>query len=90
MGTNFGQGIEDSLLLPFLLVLIASAAVADIDHKPGILTSRPLRLLGEWSFALYLTHWLLVMVLGHDLPDVPHAPVCVRVLVDVAFVVSRR
>lgn len=63
-----GRGIEDALLLPLVLFLIATAAQADLDEKPGTLRSRPLRLLGEWSFALYLTHWLLAILVSHSLP----------------------
>jgi peptidoglycan/LPS O-acetylase OafA/YrhL len=49
-------------LLPFL-ALIASAARADIETTDGVygVLGRPLLVrLGEWSFALYMTHTLVI------------------------------
>lgn len=87
-GTVPGRGVEDAVLLPLILFVIATAAQADIDKKGGALRSRPLRLLGEWSFALYLTHWLLALLLSNFLPPwVGASPLVVRAGVDLAFVV---
>ncbi|KAA9083734.1 acyltransferase family protein [Microbacterium radiodurans] len=87
LGQDWGHGIEDALLLPVILWLIAVAAAADLQSRPGILRSRPLRLLGEWSFALYLTHWLLAQGVEHYAPGLKEAPLGSRVAADAAFVV---
>ncbi len=51
-------------LLPFTL-LIAVAAEADLAGRRSFLRQRHIVRLGEWSFAFYLVHALLVRALGH-------------------------
>ncbi|WP_353810288.1 acyltransferase family protein [Agromyces sp. SYSU T00194] len=87
LGVAFGHGVEDALLLPCILLLIATAASADLSGKAGLLVSRPLRLLGEWSFALYLTHWLLAVLVHAAFPGLQTADLPVRVAVDSLFIV---
>lgn len=60
-----GHGVEDAMLLGPILLLIAAAADRDLARRPGFLTRRWLVRLGEWSFALYLTHWLLLEIVEH-------------------------
>ncbi|MDR6691329.1 peptidoglycan/LPS O-acetylase OafA/YrhL [Microbacterium sp. 1154] len=81
-----GHGIEDAILLPFVLWLIAAAGYSDLSGKPGWLRSRMAIRLGEWSFALYLTHWLLMTVAVHLFPSVYEATILVRVGADLVFV----
>ncbi|HEY0260507.1 MAG TPA: acyltransferase [Lacisediminihabitans sp.] len=84
---GFGYGVEDALFLPFLLYLIAAAVTADLANKPGPLQSRPLLRLGEWSFALYLTHWLLMTVVQRMFPELHDATLAIRITADIAFIV---
>jgi peptidoglycan/LPS O-acetylase OafA/YrhL len=64
-GHPLGNGVEDAIILPFMLLVIASAATANISGKRRILSHPWVVRLGEWSFALYLTHWLLLELLVH-------------------------
>lgn len=85
---GIGHGIENAVLLPFILILIGSAATADLRLQPGFLT-RPWALrLGEWSFALYMTHWLLLTAVVAVLPDLSTFPLVVRFLAQVVYVVA--
>jgi peptidoglycan/LPS O-acetylase OafA/YrhL len=63
-----GHGVEDAVLLPFVLLIIAIAATSDIEGKASVLTTPWAVRLGEWSFALYITHWLLLQALVHADP----------------------
>jgi peptidoglycan/LPS O-acetylase OafA/YrhL len=54
------HGMTDALMMPLFLLLIAAAAQSDLDRTSGWLRHTWLVRLGEWSFALYLTHWLLI------------------------------
>jgi peptidoglycan/LPS O-acetylase OafA/YrhL len=64
-GHALGNGVEDAVILPFMLLVIASAATADISGKGRLLSHPRVVRLGEWSFALYLTHWLLLELVVH-------------------------
>jgi peptidoglycan/LPS O-acetylase OafA/YrhL len=59
--------IEDYVVvLPAGLVLV-SAAIADLDGRPGLLTRRWSVYLGEVSFAFYLVHYLVLAALVQGL-----------------------
>lgn len=81
-----GHGVEDALLAPFIALLLMSAAAADVDGKPGPLTRSALIRLGEWSFALYLTHWLLLEVAAFIDPGADSRALPFRVLEDGLFI----
>ncbi len=57
--------------LPAFALLIAAAAASDLEGRPSLLRSGLLVRLGHWSFALYLSHLLvirfLVLVVPADL-----------------------
>jgi peptidoglycan/LPS O-acetylase OafA/YrhL len=84
---KLGHGLEDALLLPFILFLILAAASADLRGRPRMLSNIWLIRLGEWSFALYLTHWLLLQVLAALWTSLPEQSLPIRVAVDAAFIV---
>ena len=67
-------------VLPFAL-LIAACAQADLDGRRGVTSARWLVRLGEWSFALYLLHELVLRTAAKavDLDAMP-APVAVPVV----------
>lgn len=83
---NFGHGVEDAILLPAVCFVILVAASADMADKPGILRHRYLVRLGEWSFSLYLTHWLLLEVFAQLFQGVDDQNNVVRVAADVLFI----
>jgi peptidoglycan/LPS O-acetylase OafA/YrhL len=67
VGANAGtrglpRSMVDLAVLPAFAIWIAAAAVSDIDGKSGALARPTLVKLGTWSFALYLTHQLLLRV----------------------------
>jgi peptidoglycan/LPS O-acetylase OafA/YrhL len=64
-GHPLGNGVEDAVILPFMLLVIASAATGNISGKGKFLSHPWVVRLGEWSFALYLTHWLLLELVVH-------------------------
>ena len=44
------------LAVPFFAVLLLASATSDLRSPGRWLSARPLRRLGEWSYALYLIH----------------------------------
>lgn len=64
-GFSLGNGLEDAIMLPFILAVIASAATASLTGREGFLAHPWAVRLGEWSFALYITHWLLLTLAEH-------------------------
>lgn len=81
-----GHGVEDAALAPFIALLLMSAASADADGKRGLLTRPSLIRLGEWSFALYLTHWLLLQAASFVDPGADSRALPTRVLEDGVFI----
>lgn len=59
-GPVFERGEGDLVFLPFALLLIAAAASVDLGGAGSWLGSRTMVLLGEASFALYMTHYLIL------------------------------
>lgn len=56
----------DVVLLPCFAILIAAAAAADIDERPGWLTTRAMTYAGEISYAFYIIQYpVLVEVYNH-------------------------
>ena len=44
-------------------LLIAAAAQSDLARRPSLLRSKPMVLLGQWSYALYLVHATIIYAL---------------------------
>ena len=57
-------GWYDQGLAPAMVLLIVAAAARDVRGAPSLLRSRPLVRLGEWSYAFYLLHLLVIWGLG--------------------------
>lgn len=55
-----GSSLINSVLAPPLVALICASAAADIVGRPSVFRHPYLVRLGEWSFALYLCHQLLI------------------------------
>jgi len=75
MSIGFGDAGPASFRGWFQLLVLASAAailaVHDADHPTVVgrlVGSRPLALVGRWSYGIYLFHWPLLLVLA------PHGP----------------
>ncbi|QYF89362.1 acyltransferase [Arthrobacter sp. PAMC25284] len=91
MGSNrqgfaLGNGLEDAIMLPFILAVIASAATASLTGREGFLAHPWAVRLGEWSFALYITHWLLLLLVEHLDPGSKARPVAFQLLEGCLFV----
>ncbi|QYB02799.1 acyltransferase [Rhodococcus sp. USK10] len=56
------MGVIDLVMMPFLAALIVAAAVRDTRKGGGVLTHPALVALGQWSFALYIVHELVIRV----------------------------
>lgn len=50
------------VMMPGFLMLIAASADSDLARRTTVLTSRALVRLGQWSYALYLVHELVIKV----------------------------
>ena len=50
----------DLTMMPGFLAMIAAAAASDLKHKASSLSSNIIVRLGQWSFALYLVHELVI------------------------------
>ncbi|WP_328699845.1 acyltransferase family protein [Arthrobacter sp. 8AJ] len=62
MARPFPVLFANLVMIPGFLMLIAAAAASDISGRMTLLTSRSLVQLGEWSYALYLVHELVIRV----------------------------
>ncbi|GAA3392025.1 acyltransferase [Streptomyces roseoviridis] len=58
-------GFFDAVLIPAFTLLIVTAALRDAGGRRSLLRSRPLVKLGEWSFAFYLCHAVVLDVFDH-------------------------
>jgi len=56
-------------LLAVLTLAIAAVAARELRGRRSLLSRRPLIVLGEWSFAFYLVHQLVLRVLEIHVPD---------------------
>lgn len=57
-----------AMLLPALLV-IAAGASQDVNGKRSIWATPPIVKLGQWSYALYLIHYMMVRLVERILPE---------------------
>jgi peptidoglycan/LPS O-acetylase OafA/YrhL len=48
------------IMMPGFLAIIAATSASDLNENNAILGSRPMVRLGQWSFALYLVHELVI------------------------------
>lgn len=69
------------VMAPPLVLLIAAAARTDVEGLPSKLASRPMVRLGQWSFALYLSHLFLVEPFQKIVPADRPWPVSVALLI---------
>ncbi len=56
-------------MLPAFALLIAAAAARDLAVPAGVLQSAPMVKLGQWSFALYLVHGLVILAVAARVQD---------------------
>lgn len=55
------------VVVPYLF-LIGAVATIDLEGRPSWLRHRAVVRLGQWSYALYLVHYLLIIVAVHFIP----------------------
>lgn len=58
-------GYFDAVVVPIFAVLIAAAALHDVERGGGLLNHPVLVRLGEWSFAFYLVHHTVLIAFQH-------------------------
>ncbi|MFJ8664605.1 acyltransferase family protein [Streptomyces sp. NPDC093600] len=58
-------GVFDALLMPAFTLLIVTAALRDVRGERSVLRAKPLLKLGEWSFAFYICHVVVLAVCEH-------------------------
>ncbi|MFF7182178.1 acyltransferase family protein [Streptomyces sp. NPDC008121] len=58
-------GVFDTLLMPAFTLLIVTTTLRDVRGGRSLLRSRPLVKLGEWSFAFYISHVVVLRALSH-------------------------
>ncbi len=63
------RGLANALMLIPALLLIGSAATQDVEGRRSVWATTPLVLLGQWSFGLYLVHYMVVRLIGRYLPE---------------------
>ncbi|MFC7595430.1 acyltransferase family protein [Terrabacter sp. GCM10028922] len=91
--TSTGSGIERSwfysvlMVLPFGL-LIASLAGRELSGGVPLLRAKGLVLLGQWSFALYLVHGVVLAALQEHVRELRGAPAVIVGMAVVALVVT--
>ena len=61
----------DIIMIPGFLALIATAATSDLSGRSNILGSKALVRLGQWSFALYLVHELVIRLVRPLVTEMP-------------------
>lgn len=77
------------VMSPLCGALIVAAAQSDVTSRRGHLSSRPMVLLGTWSFALYMTHMLLIMAIAPLYPkDLPISGSIVLAVLTVTIAVA--
>jgi peptidoglycan/LPS O-acetylase OafA/YrhL len=67
------SGWWDQAFAPVFALLIAAAAYRDMEGRRSLLRSRPLVALGEWSYAFYLVHLLVIWGLSSYIRYYSHA-----------------
>ncbi|WP_295774398.1 acyltransferase [uncultured Microbacterium sp.] len=63
------RGFANAVMLAPAVLLIAAAATNDIQGRRSVWATKPLVRLGQWSFALYLVHYMMVRLIGRYLPN---------------------
>lgn len=58
-------GVFDTVLMPAFALLIVTAALRDVRGERSVFRSRALVKLGEWSFAFYICHAVVLRVTSH-------------------------
>lgn len=80
--------IGDTVMLPSLALLICAAAVRELDGGSTWLGAPAIVRLGEWSFALYLVHDLLLRAAARHAIEWLPAPLLIALVVAAAVLLS--
>lgn len=59
-----GRSYDSALFVPAVTVALFAAASSDLAGRPSLLHNAALVTLGQWSFALYLVHMLVIRTLA--------------------------
>jgi peptidoglycan/LPS O-acetylase OafA/YrhL len=81
---SIAQPVLPLLAAPGCVALISVVAVIDLSDRRTILHSTALRKLGDWSYPLYLTHWIVVVLLSRFLLGAAWIPVAMLISVALA------
>jgi peptidoglycan/LPS O-acetylase OafA/YrhL len=63
LGTDVSVPLASLVAIPSIIVVIARAATARRGVSPSVV-SRAGEVLGRWSYALYLSHWIVVVLIS--------------------------
>lgn len=85
-----GRSYNSAVFLPVVVVALFVTATKDVAGRPSVLHNRVLVTLGQWSFALYLVHMLVIRaiaaLIGEDRPAyLPWWPALLSLILSVAL-----
>jgi peptidoglycan/LPS O-acetylase OafA/YrhL len=78
--TGLPPAVASLMMAPAFASLILAAAMTDLRREQSFLSGTLLVKLGEWSFALYLSHLVVLSLLDPHVPD--NLPLAVAVLAE--------
>lgn len=64
-GRHLPIGVVNASAIPFIVAILICAASADLDDRTNLWSTKTLVRLGTWSYALYLTHYMIVRRATH-------------------------
>jgi peptidoglycan/LPS O-acetylase OafA/YrhL len=83
-GVRLDQPVATMIAIPGFVALIATVADRDLATGSTRLASRPLTRLGDWSYSLYLTHWVVVVLISRFLVGAIWIPLGIAASIAVA------
>lgn len=86
--TGLPRTLASVIFMPFVGLLILAAATADLGEQQGFLSRRTMVRLGEWSFALYMIHELILRAVIQVGGFTPRSGLIINLAVELAFVLT--
>jgi len=86
--TGLPRTLASVIFMPFVGILILAAATTDLGDQEGFLSRNIMVRLGEWSFALYMIHEVLLRAAIQVGGFTPRSGLMINVVVELAFVLA--